>query len=175
MELIDYLSRQADAPGALAGFLQALAVIATLLTVVRLWRADRQRERRTTAREAEALADIADYACDLVIHVSDALRDEVNAQDFVEGFDRRLLIDADLMLESVPTGSLPSLTLLRPLFELRWAVERSLEIADWLAEAIEDPDRTGWREVATEMSGLTERTAIAAEAFRTVAGVRRAR
>jgi hypothetical protein len=166
MSLLDYLTQQVIAPGALAALIQAGSVSFALLLLLRFWRQDRRQQLRVAAREADALTDIADHAFDLVVAVSDAMRDEVNAQDFVESFDRRLLIDADLMLDSIHNSALPTLTLLRPLFDLRWTIERTLEIADWLTEIVEDRERTGWRETAGEMLSLAERAAVAADAFR---------
>jgi hypothetical protein len=165
----DWLSLQIQAPGALAALVQALSVLLFLLIALRVWRNDRVRRRAAERREIEALAEIADHACDLVVAVSDALGDEVNAHEFAESFERRQLIDADMMLEAIPPQALPSLSLLRPLFELRWTVERSLELADWLVEAIRDAEREGWREAADETRSLAERAAFAADAFRRVA------
>jgi hypothetical protein len=169
MDFSAWLSTQINAPGALASLVGLLAIILVMLCMLVLWRGDGRRRRRARFREVVALAEIADHACDLVVEVADALKDEVNAADFVERFDRRALIDADLMLDAVPTQALPSLTLLRPLFELRWTVERSLEIADWLAEIIGEAEREGWRATAKETAGLAQRAALAADAFRALA------
>jgi hypothetical protein len=166
MSPLDWLVAQVEAPGALAALIQSLAIIAALLSAGQFWRAERRRRLAAERREMTALAEIADHACDLVLAVADALRDEVNAHDFVEQFERRLLIDADLMLEAIPPNALPSLSLLRPLFELRWTVERSLEVADWLVEALRESDRDGWREAVEETQSLAERAALAADAFR---------
>ena len=169
MDIGTWLTAQLSAPGALASLLGLLVVTLALLATYVTWRQDGARRRHARAREIIALAEIADHACDLVVEVADALRDEVNAGDFVERFDRRTLIDADLMLEAIPAQSLPSLTLLRPLFELRWTVERSLEVADWLAEIVGAADREGWRATATETASLAQRAALAADAFRALA------
>jgi hypothetical protein len=169
MDLQEWLLRQLDAPGALGGFLTMLAVTFGILLAVRLARADRRHRGEATLREAQALAGIADHVCDLVVEVSDALRDEVNAHDFLDRFDRRQFIDAAEMLNYVPGSVLPSLALLRPLFDLRGALDRATEVADWIGEAMQDPERDGWREVAAEMSTLARRAAVAADAFRRVA------
>ena len=164
--MIDWLTAQLQAPGALAAFLQAGAVIALMLLLLSRTSRETARRRAAERREADAMAEIADHACDLVVAVADAMRDEVNAHEFAETFERRQLIDADLMLDAIPPHALPSLGLLRPLFELRWAVERSLELAEWLVDAVRDPDRDGWREAAEEIAGVAERAALAAESFR---------
>jgi hypothetical protein len=164
--LSDWLTAQLLGPGVLVGLLQPLVLFFVLVLALRAWRSDRRRQYRVERRESDALAAIADHACDLVVAVADALRDEVNAHEFVEQFERRLLIDADLMLDAIPPASLPSLGLLRPLFELRWTVERSLELADWLVDTLDTGDREGWREAAEETRTLAERAAVAADAFR---------
>jgi hypothetical protein len=171
--MTSWLAAQLTAPGALVAVLQAASVLAVLCWAVAQSGAARRRQLATDRREAEALAELADHACDLVIAVADALRDEVNAHDFAETFERRQLIDADLMLDAIQPQSLPSVGLLRPLFELRWTLERSLELADWLVDALQAPDRDGWREAASETRSLAERAALAADAFRQFAGTRR--
>ena len=170
MTPLDWLAAQLNAPGLLAAGIEALAVMLALVYATRATRVEQRRRRLIERREAVALAEIADHACDLVVGVAEALRDEVNAHEFAELFERHLLIDADLMLEAIPPQSLPSLALLRPLFELRWAIERSLELADWLVETIQQGERDGWREAAEETQALAERAAIAAESFRRHAG-----
>lgn len=165
----DWLSAQLEAPGAFGSLLLALAVLCGVFLPLVYWRRDRRRRRLIARREAAALAEIADYVCDLVVAVGDSLRDEVNAVDFRYSFERRQLVDAERMLEAIPASALPSLALLRPLFELRWALERSHDVAEWLEQAMDDPDREGWRETAAEMRELAERAAVAAEAFRQVA------
>jgi hypothetical protein len=173
MDPLAWLIGQVSAPGALAALVQAAAVVLALLYGVGVVRGERRRRRLAERREVEALVEIADHACDLVVAVADALRDEVNAHDFAEQFERRQLIDADLMLEAVPPQALPSLSLLRPLFDLRWTVERSLELADWLVDTIDEPNREGWREAAEETQALAERAAVASDAFRRFARGRR--
>jgi hypothetical protein len=71
-----------------------------------------------------------------------------------------------MMLEAIAPQGLPSVSLLRPLFELRWTIERSLELADWLVDIVRETERDGWREAAEETRSLAERAALAADAFR---------
>jgi hypothetical protein len=162
----DWLTSQLNAPGALFALIQLAVIVLLMLLPLRLWRLDRRRAGGARAAEARALADIADYICDLTVTVNDALRDEVTAQEFVESFDLRDLAEADLMLGAIAPQSLPSLLLLRPLFDLRWGLERTQEIAQRIHDMMDDPARTSWQETRTEISDLAERQVAATEEFR---------
>jgi hypothetical protein len=165
-EIGDWLSRQLDAPGALFALIQLAVIVLLVWLPLRLWRLDRRRAGALRAAEARALADIADYVCDLTVAVNDALRDEVTAQEFVETFDPRELDDAVLMLGTITPQSLPSLLLLRPLFDLRRGLDDTREIASRIQDIMADPARSLWQETRAEISDLAERQVAAAEEFR---------
>jgi hypothetical protein len=172
-EISDWLGRQLDTPGALFALIQLVVILLLVLLPLRLWRLDRRRASAIRAAEARSLADIADYICDLTVAVNDALRDEVTAQEFVETFDRQELDEAALMLGAIAPQSLPSLLLLRPLFELRWGLEQTQAIALRIQEIMEDPARTSWQETRSEISDLAERQVAATEEFRRFADTAR--